>query len=73
MRRYILLTIPDKDCPHSSLGTRLVPRFVLGPVPGAVPTGPVPGVAPRLVTAPPGPWLFTIKLVFKIKIFIIVF
>ena len=49
MRRYILLTIPDKDCLHSPLGVGLV----VGLVPGAVPTGPVPGVVPRLVTAPP--------------------
>ena len=55
MCHYILLTIPDKDCLQSSLGAGPVPRFVLGPVPGAVPTGPVLGVAPRLVTAPLGP------------------
>ena len=54
MCRYILLTIPDKDCLHSSLGVGLVPRIVvLGPVPGAVPTGPVPEVALKLVTSPP--------------------
>ena len=46
MGRYILLTIPDKDCLHSALGVGLVPRLVVGLVPGAVPTGPVPGVAP---------------------------
>ncbi len=50
---YILLTIPDKDCLHSSLVTGPVPRFVLGPVSGAVPTGTVLGVAPGQATAPP--------------------
>ncbi len=49
----ILLTIPDKDCLHSSLVTGPVPRFVLGPVSGAVPTGTVLGVAPGQATAPP--------------------
>ena len=63
MRCYILLTIPDKDCLHSSLGIGFVPgTVVLGPVPGAVPTGPVPGVAPRLVTTPPGPLLFVLRI-----------
>ena len=62
MHRYILLTIPDKDCLHSALGVGLVPRVVVGPVPGAFPTGPVPRVAPRLVTAPPGTWLFTLSI-----------
>ena len=64
MHRYILLTIPDKDCLHSSLCAGPVarfvlgpiPRFVLGPVPGAVPAGPFPRVDPRLVTAPLGPY-----------------
>ena len=36
---YILLTIPDKDCLHSTLGVGLVSGFVvLGSVSGAVPT-----------------------------------
>ena len=58
----ILLTIPNKDCLHSSLGVGLVLGIaVLGPVPGAVPTGPVPGVTPRLATAPTGPLLFMLR------------
>ena len=62
MRRYILLTIPDKDCLHSSLGVGPVPEIVLGSVPRAVPAGPVLGVAPRLVTAPPGLLPFMLRI-----------
>ena len=49
MCRYILLTIPDQDCPPLHLGMGLVIWIiVLGPVPGAVPAVP-PGVFGLLV------------------------
>ena len=45
MRSYILLTIPEPDCPHSALGVGAVlgvmPREL---APGAVPAEPVLGL-----------------------------
>ena len=43
---YILLTVPEQDCPHSALGVEAVsgvPSQVLAP--GAVPAKPVLGLA----------------------------
>ena len=49
MRHYILLTVPDQDCPHSPLGVGSVPGVASqGLVPRAVPAEPVLGVVELL-------------------------
>ena len=53
MRHYILLTVPEQDCPHSTLGVGSVPRVAsLGLAPGAVPTQPVLGLVRAPETLP---------------------